>query len=34
MEAIRQAVEHNPISNFILLAVAICCYFSEALWPI
>jgi hypothetical protein len=27
MEAIRGAVEHNPISNFIPLTVAICCSF-------
>jgi hypothetical protein len=34
MEATRQAVEHNPISNFIPLSVAICCSFSGLLWPI
>ena len=34
VEAIRQAVEHNPVGNFIPLAVAICCSFSGSLWPI
>jgi len=34
MEAIRQAVEHNPMSNLIPLSVAICFSFSESLWPI
>ena len=34
MEAIRQAVEQNPLTKFIPLSVAVCCSFSRSLRPI